>query len=176
MQLNNLVIFDGEVMAGTLEMGHLHEMAADERHANVDVEVLWRELSRRALQVEPVHDARKLLTYVVGRLERPVVDEVVVAPLRVFLVLLKGVVDVEHGEMVPVDVGEPHFGLIGSLLGFGRSNEDLRYCTKQMVFNILFQTFVPLVIKTQFVNSLQLNASKSNFHRNTFDFTAVLLA
>ncbi len=127
MQLNNLVILDDEVMAGTLEMGHLHEMAADERHANVDVEVLWRELSRRALQVELVHDARQLLTCVVGRLERPVVDEVVVAPLRVFLVLLEGMVDVEHGEMVPVDVGEPHFGLIGSLLGFGRSNEDLRY-------------------------------------------------
>ena len=32
--------------------------------------------------------------------------------IRVFIVLLEGVVDVQHGQMVPVDVSETHLGLV----------------------------------------------------------------
>lgn len=63
---------------------YLHKVATDERFANVDVVIFRREFGRRALQVETVHDARQLLAHIVARLERPVVDEVLVAPLRIF--------------------------------------------------------------------------------------------
>ena len=65
---------------------HLHEEAHDERLPDVDVVVTTRELGAGPAQVEPVHDPRKLLSYIVSALHRPVVDEVVVAPLRVFLI------------------------------------------------------------------------------------------
>ena len=42
------------------------------------------------------------------------------------LTLLEGVVDVEEGQVIPVDVGEAHLGLVGGLLGLGGSYEALR--------------------------------------------------
>lgn len=39
--------------------------------------------------------------------------------------LFKGVVDVEQGQVVPVDVGEPHFGLVRCLLDFGGAHKAL---------------------------------------------------
>lgn len=39
--------------------------------------------------------------------------------------LFKGMVDVEQGQVVPVDVGEPHFGLVSCLLGFGGTHKAL---------------------------------------------------
>ena len=65
---------------------HLHEVAHDERAADVDVVVLAREVGARAAQVEAVHDARQLRAHVVGALQRPEVHEVVVAPLRILVI------------------------------------------------------------------------------------------
>lgn len=41
------------------------------------------------------------------------------------LTLLKGVVDVEQRQVVSVDVGEAHLGLVGHLLGLRGSDEAL---------------------------------------------------
>ena len=65
---------------------HLHEEARDQRLADVDVVVLAVEVRAGALEGEPVHDAGQLLPHVVGRLEGPALDEVVVAPLHVLIV------------------------------------------------------------------------------------------
>lgn len=39
--------------------------------------------------------------------------------------LFEGVVDVEQGEVVSVDVGKPHLGLISRLLGLGGAHKAL---------------------------------------------------
>lgn len=62
----------------------LHEESSDKCLANVDVVVFGGELCGSALEVEPVHDSRQLLSHVVSGLKGTVVDKVVVAPLRVF--------------------------------------------------------------------------------------------
>ena len=49
--------------------------------------------------------------------------------IRVFIVLLEGVVDVQHGQMVPVDVSETHLGLVRLFLRLNRAHKDLRDCT-----------------------------------------------
>lgn len=63
---------------------YLHEEARDQGFANVDVVVLASELCRCPFQVEPVHNTGKLLADVVTRFEGPIVDEIVVTPLRIF--------------------------------------------------------------------------------------------
>ena len=65
---------------------YLHEEAGDERAPDVEVVVAAREVGAGAPQVEAVHDAAELLAHVVGALQRPEVDEVVVAPLLVLAV------------------------------------------------------------------------------------------
>lgn len=85
MQLNDLVVLDGQVVTGALQMGDLHEESLNEGLANVDVVVLRGELGAGALQVEAIHDASELLSDVVRGLQRSVVDEVLVTPLRVFV-------------------------------------------------------------------------------------------
>lgn len=61
---------------------NLHEETGNERLPDVNVVVPRVEVGGRALQIEPVHDARQLRAHVVRRRQRPVVDEVLVAPLR----------------------------------------------------------------------------------------------
>lgn len=39
--------------------------------------------------------------------------------------LFEGVVDVEQGQVVPIDVGEPHFGLVRCLLSLGWAHKAL---------------------------------------------------
>lgn len=39
--------------------------------------------------------------------------------------LFEGVVNVEQGEVVSVDVGKPHLGLISRLLGLGGTHKAL---------------------------------------------------
>lgn len=85
MQLDDLVVLDGQVVTGALQVGHLHEEPLHEGLANVDVVVLRGELGAGALQVEAVHDASELLSDVVRGLQRSVVDEVLVAPLGVLV-------------------------------------------------------------------------------------------
>lgn len=40
--------------------------------------------------------------------------------------LFEGVVDIEERQVVSVDVGEPHFGLVRRLLSLGGADETLR--------------------------------------------------
>ena len=65
---------------------YLHEEASDERLPDVDVVVATAEVCAGATQVEAVHDAGQLLSHVVCTLHGPVVDEVVIGPLRVVMV------------------------------------------------------------------------------------------
>ncbi len=60
---------------------YLHEEARDEGFPNVEVVVLAGELCACSAQVEAVHNARQLLTDVVGRLQRTEAHKVIVAPL-----------------------------------------------------------------------------------------------
>ena len=65
------------------------------------------EVCRSPLEVESVHDPTELLPDVIGRLETPVVDKVVVTPLGILHVLLEGVVHVQKGQVITVDVRKP---------------------------------------------------------------------
>lgn len=85
MQLDDLVVLDRQVVTGALKMRDLHEESLHESLANVDVIVLRCELGARTFQVEAIHDASELLSNIVGRLQRAIVNEVLVAPLRVFI-------------------------------------------------------------------------------------------
>lgn len=53
----------------------------------------------------------------------PYQNKMFVAPM---LTLFEGVVDVEERQVVSVDVGEPHFGLVRRLLSLGGADETLR--------------------------------------------------
>lgn len=116
VQLHHLVVLHCQVVTGSLQVGNLHEEARHQGLADVDVVVARRELCAGTPQVEAFHDADQLLAYVVRRLEGAEVDEVVVAPLGVFMVLLEGMVDVEQSQVVSVDVSEPHLGLVRGFL------------------------------------------------------------
>ena len=62
---------------------------------------------KTGVYIVPVHDPAQLLPDVISRLETPVVDEVIVAPLRVLHVLLERVVHVQQSQVIAVDVREP---------------------------------------------------------------------
>lgn len=64
---------------------YLHEEPGDQGFPDVEVVVPTGKVSARAAEVEPVHDSGQLLSHIVRALQRPVVDKVVIAPLRVFL-------------------------------------------------------------------------------------------
>lgn len=66
MELNNLIILDGQVVSRSFQMRDLHEESLHERLTNVDVVVLRRELRAGALEVEAIHNASELLTNIVG--------------------------------------------------------------------------------------------------------------
>lgn len=66
VQLNDLIIFDRQVMAGSFQMSDLHEESLNQSLANVNVVILGCELGAGALQVESVHDTSELLTNIVG--------------------------------------------------------------------------------------------------------------
>ena len=76
------------------------------------------EVCRSPLEVESVHDPTELLPDVVGRLETPVVDEVVVTPLGVLHVLFKCVEYVEESQMVAINVGKSQLGVVRCFLCF----------------------------------------------------------
>ena len=65
------------------------------------------EVCRSSLEIESVHNPTELLPDVVGRLETPVVDEVVVTPLGILHVLLECVIDIQQCKVVAVNVGKP---------------------------------------------------------------------
>lgn len=65
---------------------YLHEESRHQSLTNVDVVVSTGEVCAGPPEVEAVHDACKLLSNVVSTLQRSVVDEVVIAPLRIFMV------------------------------------------------------------------------------------------
>lgn len=126
MQLNHLVVLDGEVVPRSLEVCHLHKEARHKRLAYVDVVVFAGELCRCTPKVEAVHDPRELLSDVVGTLHGSIVDKIVIAPLCVLVVLLEGMVHVEQSQVVTVYVGEAHLGLVRRLLGLVGAYKTLR--------------------------------------------------
>ena len=127
MELYHLVVLHSQVVAGSLQVRHLHKEPTHQRASDVQVVVLATEVGGSPLDIEPLHDPGELLAYVVCRHERAVVEEVVVAPLlRHGAVLLEGVVHVQEGEVVPVDVSESHLRIIRRLLLLARALEDLR--------------------------------------------------
>ena len=70
----------------TLPSPHLTEEARNESLPDVDVVVSTGELCTGTTKTEAVHDPGQLVSNTVGQLDRPVADEVVVAPLGVFVV------------------------------------------------------------------------------------------
>ena len=48
--------------------------------------------------------------------------------LGIFHILFKCVIDVQHCQMITVDVSEAHLGFVGGLFGFQRTHEYLRDC------------------------------------------------
>ena len=65
---------------------HLCEESPDQSFPYVDVVVSTGEVRTRPPQVKPVHDPGQLHAYVISTLQGSVVDEVVIAPLRVLMV------------------------------------------------------------------------------------------
>ena len=88
-------------------LSNLHEKSRAQGFSDVDVVVFRVEVCRSPLEVESVHDPTELLPDVIGRLETPVVDKVVVTPLGILHVLREGVVHVQKGQVITVDVRKP---------------------------------------------------------------------
>ena len=65
---------------------YLHEKARYEGLPNVEVVILAGELSARSAEIEPIHDARELLTDVVCWLQGTVANKIIVAPLIVLTI------------------------------------------------------------------------------------------
>jgi len=64
----------------------LHEVSRHQCFADVDVVISAGEVRAWSSEVEPIHDTWQLLADVVGALQWPEVDEVVIAPLRIIMV------------------------------------------------------------------------------------------
>ena len=105
-------------------LSNLHEKSRAQGFSDVDVVVFRVEVCRSPLEVESVHDPTELLPDVIGRLETPVVDKVVVTPLGIFHVLLKCVEYVEESQMVAINVGKPQLGVVRCFLCFIGSEYD----------------------------------------------------
>ena len=110
MQQHRLIILDRRVrLSATLLHGDLHEEPADQCASDVLVVFLVLERHADELDLAALHDGAQLLADVVGGLEGPQGEEVLVAPfLGVGLGLgrFEGVVDVEHGQVIAVRVGK----------------------------------------------------------------------
>ena len=65
---------------------HLHEEPCYQSFPDVDVIVSWSEVCAWSFEVESVHNACQLLPYVVCTFKRTEVNEVVIAPLWIFLI------------------------------------------------------------------------------------------
>lgn len=125
MQLDHLVVFNCEVMTRALQMSHLHEEAGAERSSDVDVIIPAGKLCATPRQTEAVHDPGQLLTYVISRHQRAVVDKIVITPLVSFMVLFEGMVDVEQRQVVSINVSKPHLGLVRCLLSLRGTDKTL---------------------------------------------------
>ena len=80
---DHLVILEGEVVAGLLEVRGLEEEAAEEGLADRRVVLLVRHLPRRQLKALLHCDTQQLLSDIVRGLHSSEVDVVVVAPVRI---------------------------------------------------------------------------------------------
>mmetsp|Transcript_42442 Transcript_42442/g.117469 ORF Transcript_42442/g.117469 Transcript_42442/m.117469 type:complete len:343 (-) Transcript_42442:655-1683(-) len=123
VQRDDLVVLDGQVVAGALEVGDLHEEAGQQALADVGVVLLRVEVGALELEAVAVHDAHQLRAHRVRRLHRAVVDEIVVAPRRRLLVVLPRMVHVEQRQVVAVDVLEARLGLVRSARRLARPHE-----------------------------------------------------
>lgn len=82
-----------DTISKTLKVTNLHEIPRHESLANVDVIISTGEICTRSAQVESVHYTCQLLSHVIGTLQRPEVDEVVIAPLRIIVVCAPQVIN-----------------------------------------------------------------------------------
>lgn len=120
MQKNVLVILDGGVDALALGalLGDLHEESRAQSAADVLVVLLVFERGGDHLEFLPLHDTEQLHADVVGGLEGPQREEMVMAPLLevgLRISALEGVVNVQQGQMITVLVGEEILHLVGTL-------------------------------------------------------------
>jgi len=126
MKLNSLVVLNRQVVPGSFQVSDLHEEASDQSLADVQVVVTAVEVGAASRQLEPLHDARELGSHVVTLGHRTSVDEVVERPSIVTLILLIGVVDVQHGEMIAVNMGESHLSFVSLFPHVTGTNKTLR--------------------------------------------------
>ena len=87
MQLHNLVVFDGQIVASALKMRCLHEEASDQSLPDINIILSAFKVCARPLQFESVHDSRQLCSHVIGTLKRAKVHKIVIAPVWIFMVL-----------------------------------------------------------------------------------------
>jgi len=125
MKLDNLVVLYSQVMTSALEVSYLHKEPSNESLPYVDVVVSTREICTGTTQVKAIHDACQLLSYVVCALQRTEVDEVIITPLRIFMVLFESMVDVQQCQVVAINVSESHLALVGCLLHLHGTNKTL---------------------------------------------------
>lgn len=64
-------------------MRHLHKKALHQSLAYINIVILGGKLCAGAFQIKTIHDAGKLLTYIVGTLQRTEIDKVLIAPVGI---------------------------------------------------------------------------------------------
>ena len=55
MQMNNLIVFDGQIVARSLQVSCLHEKSGHERFSNVKIVITTREVRAGSFQAKPIH-------------------------------------------------------------------------------------------------------------------------
>lgn len=83
MQLYVLVILNSQIVTSALQMRHLHKEALHQSLAYIHIVILGGKLGAGAFQIKTIHDAGKLLTYIVGTLQRTEIDKVLIAPVGI---------------------------------------------------------------------------------------------
>ena len=147
---------------------YLHEEASDQGLPDVDVVVATAEVGAGASQVEPVHDARQLLSHVVRTLQWPIVDEVVIRPLRVIVICsngqrLVGIV-VDGSQLVRFSCKS--YGILINWQAYGCSRQSLWIFTfwKTNNFTCVLANFLVHFSKWISPSSLQNVSRKHNRH------------
>lgn len=129
MQQHRLVILDRHIrLPVTLLHRDPHEEPTYERAADVLVVFFILKGHADELDLGALHDGAELLTNVVSGLEGTEGEKVLVAPfLGVSLRVggFEGMVDIEHGQVITVRVGEELFHFVSALPGGGGTDENL---------------------------------------------------
>lgn len=83
MQLDELIIFDRQVLARSLLVGNLHKKSLNQSFTNVGVIVFWLKVGARSFEIKSIHDPSQLSAYIVCLFQWAHVDKILVAPLRI---------------------------------------------------------------------------------------------